>query len=1230
MEGDSQMDDISISNSISRNSIYESMSMSRATMEDASGRLADGTIPDAISNEQIRKGDEILETYRVEGNAIHGGMGSVWCVHHNSWNVSLAMKRPQPRFFAEGSEKRKEEFVSECENWINLGLHPNIVSCYYVREIGGIPSIFSEWMDGGSLKDVLASGKLYEGAEADVQERILHIAIQTARGLAYSHEKGLVHQDIKPGNILLTDNWDAKIADFGLAQARSRLSGAENEPLSIGGTLQYCPMEQAKGAAAEEWMDLYAWALTVTEMYSGQRLWETGADAKQHIEEILGSCKIGCPASLSEALQTWLACSDNRNVFNRVEETLLQIYKNVTGKPYPIEKPVTAGDTADSLNNRALSYLDLGFSDQAEELLQAAVHQQNDSPNAVFNYALLRWRRGSFTDAECISFLQEHLGDDDDTITEIRRERGYESGLTRICQESPPFSAGYEFISRSFASDIHAAINSNHVGIEKCRGWSDPKTVLSVFSCDEKGLLSQEILQVETGENDSFGRFSLINGTIIDLASDGVYFFRTGESKPYHIIREENAYWRKHIIEDDHSHIIVLTKETAEGDSLTHYRVERYESLRQLTEKQKADRTEIRISDEFDQAVFTCGRLFLIGFDRLIILDAQMKSQKEIQIPSIEHAILRNRTLYIFAEDKILAFDTETLEQKETIPSGTYAHGRSAVSSDERYIITFESGHLKIYDTQLKRCAADWHEDRFREWEKVIVITDCADAFTLHIKNKVYDHSEHGYTPEYIHETYSIPVPGDPCTWRLSRIQSSAERLEAEKAFEKLLRDAENALKAGDASACLRLLDSGYRMKGFEQSKRLRSLNAAAGKGRELTGIRYIQKAAMLDNLSSGEEPICLSGQSDVLTHCIPEGPDASEYRLINWESKETLFRFSAAKDSSYACSSRDGTLAVAFESVTQEHFTVLKMNLLNGNSERISISAAANPDRIRAATDGTRILILTGHHCIVIGSDNEYQVTAAEDESMAFGCFSPGGDYFAKSGRSPYSSNSKLLGQGVALMRASTLSADPETVFSADMFGISELDVNQAGIVLSQGILLFPDPAGFAVRCSAEYGEIRREASAFTPDGSGFVVVGNDGSLSLFMPMDGNDYRIKVQDSDPRKQIVYEKPMKILMLDAAERIHGASDIAANGKIMFNGNGTAFLDADKNVWVIDYRYSESKQRSFLPPPHEKASQTDEYIKNADKFFKPEAFLPDKKGKSGQKTGFLAKLFGRKH
>ena len=194
----------SISNSISKYSIDEEIEVKQ----------------ESISNEKIVNGTELLGMYKVTSDAIRGGMGSVWRVHHKDWNVDLAMKRPLPRFFAEGSEKRKENFIRECESWINLGMHPNIVSCYYVREIGGVPTIFSEWMENGSLENRIRDGSLYQGTEEEKQARLLDIAIQFSRGLHYAHENGggMIHQDVKPANLLLTNEYEAKVADFGLAR----------------------------------------------------------------------------------------------------------------------------------------------------------------------------------------------------------------------------------------------------------------------------------------------------------------------------------------------------------------------------------------------------------------------------------------------------------------------------------------------------------------------------------------------------------------------------------------------------------------------------------------------------------------------------------------------------------------------------------------------------------------------------------------------------------------------------------------------------------------------------------------------------------------------------------------------------------------------------------------------------------------------------------------------------
>ena len=398
------MDTFSVSNSLEKRSVYESDSIYQAYRQDADSRLAAGGSAEAISNERIVKGELVLETYRVMDDAMRGGMGSVWRVHHLGWNADLAMKRPQPKFFAEASDRRKEDFIAECRNWIDLGLHPNIVSCYYVRDIGGVPTIFSEWMDGGSLKDAIQSGGLYEGTEGEIQARILDVAVQAARGLAYSHERGLIHQDVKPGNILLTGDWEAKVADFGLARAKSQLSDG-GRPASTGYTPAYCPAEQAEGAAAEAWMDVYAWALTVWEMFAGRRMWETGAEAAARLDALDGGMRAPMPAGMATLIRKILGAPRSADPESAIE-ACLEMYREAAGERYPRVQPRAVGRSADHMNNCALSYIDLGREDIALALWEEAESADARCVAAVYNAALYKYRRGLLDDMAAVAAVR--------------------------------------------------------------------------------------------------------------------------------------------------------------------------------------------------------------------------------------------------------------------------------------------------------------------------------------------------------------------------------------------------------------------------------------------------------------------------------------------------------------------------------------------------------------------------------------------------------------------------------------------------------------------------------------------------------------------------------------------------------------------------------------------------------------------------------------------------------
>ena len=379
--------------------------------QDAKGAAMPGIRMMHVTDEaDPRPGDMLLDIYRVESDAIKGGMGAVWRVHHTGWDVDLAMKRPHPEVFR--TDEQKQNFTDECRYWMNLGLHPNIVSCYYVREIGGIPTIFSEWMENGSLESHIKDRTLYDGTREEVEERILDIAIQFARGLHYAHENDLIHQDVKPDNLLLARDWSAKVSDFGLAKARTMLTfldGIATEPdydsdatmVSPGGgrTPAYCSPEQAAGQLLTRRTDLYSWAVSVLEMYLGYKPWAHGRELTGPLvgtvcRDYFDMCsEWPVPEALQNLLEKCMEMDpdDRPRDFAEVETELLAIYRNVTGRRYTNSAPKGARDTADSLNNKAISHLDLGQEEEAVALLERCVRLRHF--DGTLNLALYRWRK---------------------------------------------------------------------------------------------------------------------------------------------------------------------------------------------------------------------------------------------------------------------------------------------------------------------------------------------------------------------------------------------------------------------------------------------------------------------------------------------------------------------------------------------------------------------------------------------------------------------------------------------------------------------------------------------------------------------------------------------------------------------------------------------------------------------------------------------------------------------
>ena len=153
--------------------------------------------------------------YEVVGPLGRGGMGEVVRIRHRVWEVDLAAKIPLVATMA--STGGFPHLRREAETWIRLANHPHVVTCHYVRTFADTPVIFIEFVEGGSLANAIDQGVFKGGATSDeLVTRALSIALDIAHGLSHAHAAGVVHQDVKPSNVLL-DEHGAKITDFGIA-----------------------------------------------------------------------------------------------------------------------------------------------------------------------------------------------------------------------------------------------------------------------------------------------------------------------------------------------------------------------------------------------------------------------------------------------------------------------------------------------------------------------------------------------------------------------------------------------------------------------------------------------------------------------------------------------------------------------------------------------------------------------------------------------------------------------------------------------------------------------------------------------------------------------------------------------------------------------------------------------------------------------------------------------------
>jgi serine/threonine-protein kinase len=198
--------------------------------------------------------------YKLITRIAIGGMGEVWQAHDEVILRDVAIKILKQEYM--GDPGFLERFRTEARHAAMVN-HEGIANVYDYGEDGGSAYLVMELVPGDSLARILEVEKSLS------DERVLDIIAQTARALYEAHEAGLVHRDVKPGNLLITPDGQLKITDFGIARVADQVGLTATG--QVMGTVQYLSPEQATGKPATPSTDIYSLGIVAYEALAGKR-----------------------------------------------------------------------------------------------------------------------------------------------------------------------------------------------------------------------------------------------------------------------------------------------------------------------------------------------------------------------------------------------------------------------------------------------------------------------------------------------------------------------------------------------------------------------------------------------------------------------------------------------------------------------------------------------------------------------------------------------------------------------------------------------------------------------------------------------------------------------------------------------------------------------------------------------------------------------------------------------
>jgi tRNA A-37 threonylcarbamoyl transferase component Bud32 len=214
----------------------------------------------------------LVKRFKLIDELGEGAMGRVYLAEDTVLKRHVALKLLPSKHRDGRPNHRTERLVREARSCASLD-HPNVTSVYEIDECGGVHYIAMELAEGGNLE------KLVQMSGPMEVERACQLTAEAAEALAHAHQRGIIHRDVKPANLLLTRSGRCKVCDFGLALFEIEATSAENKTRCVG-TPYFIAPEVAVGKGATEQSDIYSLGCTLWYLLTGRQPY-SGTSARE-------------------------------------------------------------------------------------------------------------------------------------------------------------------------------------------------------------------------------------------------------------------------------------------------------------------------------------------------------------------------------------------------------------------------------------------------------------------------------------------------------------------------------------------------------------------------------------------------------------------------------------------------------------------------------------------------------------------------------------------------------------------------------------------------------------------------------------------------------------------------------------------------------------------------------------------------------------------------------------